>query len=612
MCGIVGFVSDKKIKVSDLILGLKKLEYRGYDSSGIAYNCDNKIKYIKKTGRISELEKVALDHNLLEEPFYCGIAHTRWATHGMVSEQNSHPHMDCKEQFAVIHNGIIENFQELKNQLEDRGHVFKSQTDSEVIVHLIEENFKKDLLQAVLATLNLLKGTYAIAVMHKDSPNEIIAARKGSPLVVSNIEGISMLASDVTPLLKYSKDMLFLNDGEVAVLTPNKYYIYDLEGKPIHRNPTKIFWDESLAEKSGYPHFMLKEIFEQPHSLKSALVGRLVNGEPQIQEIKYLYDFVKNKMNKIYVVACGTSYHAGVATKYFVNKYSNIDFEIEVASEFRYMNPQVDDRTLVLAISQSGETIDTLEGVRIAKNKGAFVLAISNVVGSTISRESDAVLYMNTGPEIGVAATKTYTAQIALLYTLASQIIYWKYGKNNEIEKVLKEIEKVPKIYEELLNNTNGHMMELVKKYKNFKDMMYIGRNFGYPAAMEGALKLKEISYINAIAYQAGELKHGPIALLDENFPVFAIVPFGGLRDKMISNIMEVKARGAKVIVLVSKEDTQTKKIADDFIDVPIVSEPLLPLIVAPLTQLFAYYIAIEKHLDPDKPRNLAKSVTVE
>jgi glucosamine--fructose-6-phosphate aminotransferase (isomerizing) len=608
----VGFVSDSGLEVEDLICGLKKLEYRGYDSAGIAYNNDHSIKYLKKSGKISEIEKALVEQNILKESFYSGIAHTRWATHGVVSETNSHPHLDCKKEIAVIHNGIIENFQELRNYLEKRGHMFTSQTDSEVIAHLIEDNYKADIFEAVLKSLKELKGTYAIAVIHKDRPDEIVAARKGSPLVISHSKNMGMLASDVTPLLKYSKEMNFLNDGEIAVIFPGNYKIYDLKGNLIDRKSIFISWDETLAEKSGYPHFMLKEIFEQPISLKSVLVGRLDDSEPKVKEIESLEDFVKNRMKKIYVVACGTSYHAGLATKYFTNKYSDIDFEIEVASEFRYMNPPIDDKTLVLAISQSGETIDTLEGVRKSKEKGAYILTISNVVGSTIPRESDAVLYLNTGPEIGVAATKTYTAQIALLYTLVSQIIYWKNGKSKEIQDILKHLKDMPKVFDEILNKTNGHMMDLVKKYKDFKDMMYVGRRFGYPAALEGALKLKEISYINAIAYQAGELKHGPIALIDETFPVFAIVPSGNLREKMISNIMEVKARGAKVITLTPENDKQTKKICDDFIDIPDLPDCLIPLVVAPITQLFAYYIALEKNLDPDKPRNLAKSVTVE
>jgi len=612
LCGIVGFVSDRKVKVGDLISGLKKLEYRGYDSAGLAYNADHSIKHVKMPGRISEIEKLLLSEDIMEESFYSGIAHTRWATHGVVSEQNSHPHLDCKEELAVVHNGIIENFQELKNSLEMKGHIFKSETDSEVIAHLIEDKYNGDLFESVLEALKELEGAYAIAVVHKDKPDQIIAARKGSPLVISCNEDMSMLASDVTPLLKYSKEMYFLNDGDVAVLTPKGYSLCSLDGVPIEKKTIRITWDESLAEKSGYTHFMLKEIFEQPTALESVLVGRLKDGKPQIKEIQSLESFVKGQMKKVYVVACGTSYHAGLATKYFVNRYSDIDFDIEVASEFRYMDPTIDSNTLVLAISQSGETIDTLEGVRLAKKKGAYVLAISNVVGSTISRESDAILYLNTGPEIGVAATKTYTAQIALLYTLAAQLIYWKGYKKEELDEMMRNIEKMPELFRMILDETNGHMMELVKKYKNFKDMMYIGRVFGFPAALEGALKLKEISYINAIAYQAGELKHGPIALLDDSFPVFAIVPSGKLREKMISNIMEVKARGARVIALTPKDDLQTKKICDDYIDVPSISEPLIPLVVAPITQLFAYYIAVQKGLDPDKPRNLAKSVTVE
>jgi glucosamine--fructose-6-phosphate aminotransferase (isomerizing) len=608
MCGIVGFVG-KNIKTEDFIEGLKKLEYRGYDSAGIAYNKNNKLSVIKKTGRIASLEEECKE--ILKEKIESGIAHTRWATHGSVSEANSHPHCDCKGEISLVHNGIIENYQDLKKELIEKGHIFKSDTDSEVIVHLIEEEYRGDLFNTVLKVVKKFEGAYAIAVIHKDFPDLIIAARKGSPLVISKNDEKSILASDVTPILKYSKEVMFLNDGEIALLTEENYKIYDLQGKEIIREPYKIEWDEQLAEKEGFSHFMEKEIFEQKQSIKAAISGRIRGGQPVVTELEPIKDFIKEKLESIYILACGTSYNAGLALKYFINRYSDININIEVSSEFRYMNPHVDETTLIIAISQSGETLDTLEGLRIAKDKGAYVVAMSNVFGSTIARESNSAIYMNTGPEIGVAATKTYTAQIAILYSIGAQIIKWKNQFNLEISHLLSEIEKISDLYEQIFEKKEK-IFELAKKYKDYLHMMYIGRNFGYTAALEGALKLKEISYIHATAYQAGELKHGPIALIDEHFPVFGIIPFDGLKEKMISNIMEVKARKAKVVCIVPEEIENLEEIVDDYITVPEVSEPLLPLIVAPITQLFSYYVAVLKELDPDKPRNLAKSVTVE
>jgi len=608
MCGIVGFVG-KNIKVDYFIDGLKKLEYRGYDSSGVSYDDNGKFCTIKKEGRIKDLEKELGD--IVNKNVNVGLAHTRWATHGGVSDENSHPHTNEDNKISVVHNGIIENFQELRKELISRGHVFRSSTDTEVIPHLIEECYRGNLLEAVIEAIKKLEGAYAIGVIHSEEPDKIVAARKGSPLVVAGNEELSIIASDVTPILKYSKEVNFINDGEIVELFGNNYKIFDLSGNPIERKPIHIDWDEELAEKGGYEHFMQKEIFEQPVSIKSAISGRIKNGQPCVKEIENIKSFIENDLKKIYVVACGTSYHAGLAFKYFMQNHSDINVEIEVASEFRYCNPNVNKNTLVIAVSQSGETIDTLEGVRLAKNKGAYVLAMSNVVGSTIPRESDSVVYMNTGPEIGVAATKTYTAQIAVLYSIGSQIMKWKNQYSTETEKIIKDIENLPEIYKKVLDNED-HIIELAREYVNYKHMMYIGRGTGYTAALEGALKLKEISYIHASGYQAGELKHGPIALLDESFPVFAIVPFNGLREKMISNIMEVKARKARIIAIVTENDEKVIEIANEVIKVPETSEDLLPLTVAPVTQLFSYHIAVLRGLDPDKPRNLAKSVTVE
>jgi glucosamine--fructose-6-phosphate aminotransferase (isomerizing) len=608
LCGIVGFVG-KEIKIEDLITGLKKLEYRGYDSAGIAYNNGSKIEIEKKEGKIEVLEQHL--HEIMKKDIKSGLAHTRWATHGAVSDINSHPHSGQKDEIAIVHNGIIENYQELKDELQKSGVKFKSETDTEVIAQVLEREYNGDLFDTVRKAVKLFEGAYAIGVMHKDDPNTIIAARKGSPMVIANNGKVSILASDVTPILKYSRKVVFLDDGEIVRLKPDGYKIYNLENEEIQKEIIDITWDETLAEKGGYDHFMEKEINEQPQSIKSALAGRIENGYPTIKELDSIKDFIKNDLEKIYIVACGTSYHAGYSMKYFVEAYSNINISLEVASEFRYMNPHVDDKTLVIAVSQSGETIDTLEGIRLAKQKGAHVLAMSNVVGSTIPRESHSVVYMNTGPEIGVAATKTYTAQISILYAIAAQIMNWKGYYTEEVKKIISELELIPDIYKEILSKKD-HILELAREYTHYKHMMFIGRGFGYTASLEGALKLKEISYINANGYQAGELKHGPIALLDESFPVFAIVPFNGLREKMISNIMEVKARKARVIAISTKGDEKIKKITNEYIEVPKTSEAISPLTVAPVTQLFAYYVAILRNLDPDKPRNLAKSVTVE
>jgi glucosamine--fructose-6-phosphate aminotransferase (isomerizing) len=608
LCGIVGFVG-KEIKIEDLISGLKKLEYRGYDSAGIAYNNDKNIEIEKKEGRI-EVLKEHLSKNL-NDTIKSGIAHTRWATHGAVSDKNSHPHSGEKNEIAIVHNGIIENFQELKDELLEEGVKFKSETDTEVIAQVLEREYNGNLFETVRKTVRLFEGAYAIGVMHKNDPDTIIAARKGSPMVIANDGNASILASDVTPILRYTKKVVFLDDGEIVKLKPEGYKIYNLENEEIEKEVIEIKWDETLAEKSGYDHFMEKEINEQPQAIKSALTGRIENGYPTIKELEPIKDFIKSDLEKIYIVACGTSYHAGYAMKYLIEAYSNINISLEVASEFRYMNPHIDDKTLVIAVSQSGETIDTLEGIRLAKKKGAHVLAMSNVVGSTIPRESHSVVYMNTGPEIGVAATKTYTAQISILYAIAAQIMHWKGYYTNEIKEIIKELELIPDIYKEILSKKD-HILELAREYTHYKHMMFIGRGFGYTASLEGALKLKEISYINANGYQAGELKHGPIALLDESFPVFAIVPFNGLREKMISNIMEVKARKARVIAISTKGDAKISKITNEYIEVPKTSEAISPLTVAPVTQLFAYYVSILRNLDPDKPRNLAKSVTVE
>ncbi|PLV57573.1 glutamine--fructose-6-phosphate transaminase (isomerizing) [Thermotoga sp. SG1] len=607
MCGIVGMVGEN-LKLEDLISSLQKLEYRGYDSAGIAYLQKDHFDVYKRRGKIDVL-KNGLKQKL-KDSFLVGIAHTRWATHGEPNDVNAHPHMDCRKEIAVVHNGIIENYRELKEFLEQKGHAFSSETDTEVIAHLIEEEFEGDLLEAVLKAVRKLKGAYAIAVVHRSIPDTIVAARKGSPLVVGAGEGVGILASDVTPLLRFTKDVVFLEDGDVMVLRKDGFEIYNMDGVKQNRRVYHVDWDEKSAEKGGYKHFMYKEIMEDPQALVNALVGRIKNDRPFFEELEHYEEFFKN-IDRIRVVSCGTSYYAGLVFKYFVENNTDIDVDVEVSSEFRYKRPHVKEGDVLLAISQSGETADTLESVRLAKKHGAKIVSIVNVVGSTLDRESDVTLFMNAGPEIGVAATKTYVAELAVLYLLGLKIMeingYW----NKETDEILDRLVRMPELLENVLRK-DPQIRELSEKYKDFKHFMYIGRGYGYPTALEGALKLKEITYIHATAYQAGELKHGPIALLDPEFPVFAVMPDDSLFFKTKSNVIESKSRNAKVIVLGTEGNKSLEEITSDIIHVPPTHESLYPLMMAPVIQLFAYHIADMKGLDPDKPRNLAKSVTVE
>ncbi|MBP9517757.1 MAG: glutamine--fructose-6-phosphate transaminase (isomerizing), partial [Fervidobacterium sp.] len=583
MCGIVGIIGSE-FKVDDLIDGLKKLEYRGYDSAGVAAVDGNGLYVSKSVGRIDALRGVVET----EKAVHNGIAHTRWATHGVPSDRNAHPHTDCTGKIAVVHNGIIENYQELKKGLVERGHKFHSETDTEVISHLIEENFKGDLYQAVLETLKKLRGAFAIVVIHSDIPDVMIGARKGSPLVFGCNEEKCMLASDVTPIIKYTRDVIFLEDGDVVYIQGNKARITDFSGNIVIRNRMHISWDENAAEKGGFKHFMLKEINEVPEAIESALVGRYdEKGFPVLHELD---EFNLERVKRILLVACGTSYHAGLVFKYFAEKYLDIDVLIDVASEFRYRPIRITDDTLTIAISQSGETADTLESIRAVRRAGGKIIAITNVVGSTITRESDVTLFMNAGPEIGVAASKTYINQLILLYTLALYMIK-KLGKWNNIhDEISRQILNSSKIIKQIIQDPK--IEQMADLYKNYNHFMYVGRGINTATAMEGALKLKEISYINAVAYAAGELKHGPIALLDPTFPVFAIAPKDSLYEKMRSNIEESKARNAKIITIATEGDKEIERISNNVIYIPQVNEDLYPLIIAPVIQLFAYYIA--------------------
>jgi len=608
MCGIVGMVGED-LTIRKLVDALKKLEYRGYDSAGVAVNSREGLRVTKAVGRISALEKILGDE--LDSSVVQGIAHTRWATHGGPSDFNAHPHTDCTGKIAVVHNGIIENFDVLRIDLEKKGHIFKSVTDTEVIAHLIEDHYSGDIVSAVRHTLVDLEGAYAIGVVHQDHPDVIVAARKGSPLVVGSTGESGYLASDVTPLLKHIRDVYFIDDGELAVIRPGSVSISRLDGTSVRKSSTRITWGEDSAEKGGYDHFMLKEIFEEPQTLRNALMSRIKDGAPRFKEIDHLKEEIA-KARSITVLACGTSYHAGLVFQRFIQDYSGIRIEVEVASEFRYRRLPEGFSDLVIAISQSGETADTLEGIRKAKRLGTRIISLTNVVGSTISRESDAVIYINAGPEIGVAATKTYVAQVAVLLLLGACISTIIGQSSSDIAKIVNELEGMPTVFENTLPAANEQCKRLAAEYSDFKHFMYMGRGYSYATALEGALKLKEISYIHASGYQAGELKHGPIALLDKDFPVFAIVPEDELKSKMISNIMETRARDAKVLAICSENDKEVSKTVNSRIEVPRVLDPLYPLVMSPYLQLFAYYIAVKRGLDPDKPRNLAKSVTVE
>lgn len=607
MCGIVGLVGDQ-VRISDLVEALEKLEYRGYDSAGVAFLKDCNLSIAKSKGKVESLKNQL--HDKLTEVIEAGIAHTRWATHGEPNDINAHPHSDCLGKISVVHNGIIENFRLLKIRLQELGHKFISQTDTEVIPHLIEEYYNGDLFEAVRKTVLKLEGSYAIAVIHADHPGIVIGARKGSPLVVGVNDSTNGLASDVTPLLKFTKKVIFLEDGELAELSRDGVKIIGFDGTVHERHPVCVNWSYESAQKSGYKHFMLKEIFEEPSCIVSVLTGRIKNGSVVLEELKP-FEKILESSKTIKVIACGTSYHAALVFKYLLENTTDITADVDVSSEFRYKRPHFNPESLVLAISQSGETADTLESVRLAKKYGAKIVAITNVVGSTLTREADCVLYLNAGPEISVAATKSYVAQLVMLYLLALNIGKIVNGSVQQNTELVDRLIRVPEIFENSLKSADK-IHELAKKYKDYKHFMYIGRAYGYPTALEGALKLKEISYIHATGYPAGELKHGPIAMLGPDFPVFAIAPNDYLFSKMKSNIIECRSRKARILTVTNDDNQEVAELADDVIMVNSSREELYPLLMTPVIQLFAYFVADELGLDPDKPRNLAKSVTVE
>ncbi|MFA6973781.1 MAG: glutamine--fructose-6-phosphate transaminase (isomerizing) [Parcubacteria group bacterium] len=622
MCGIVGYIG--KQKAAPIILeGLKRLEYRGYDSAGMSIMEKGKIVNFKAVGKVAELENKVNGKNISGT---LGIAHTRWATHGKPSDKNSHPHTDCARQIHLVHNGIIENYQELKDMLIKKKHKFTSETDSEVVAHLIEEFFKKpastrggsstrggnNFKEAVLETLKLLKGTYGLAIINKNEPGKIIVARMGSPLVLGLGHGENIIASDVSAIVRHTDRVIYLEDGEIAVVEAENYEITTIKNKAVAKKVTKLDWSVEKAEKGGFEHFMLKEIFEQPHAIADAIRGRLVakEGMAKLGGLRDVADRLRS-IEKIVIVSCGTSYHAGLVGEYMLEEYAGIPVEVEYASEFRYRKPLLSKNTAVIAISQSGETADTLAAIREAKEKGALALGIVNTVGSTIARETDAGVYNHAGPEIGVASTKAFSSQLSIFVLLTLML-----GRQREMsltmgKRIADEMNRIPRLIEEILQQKNI-IKKIAKKYVDYKDILYMGRKYNFPIALEGALKIKEISYVHAEGYPSGEMKHGPIALIDKNFPSIFIAPKDSVYEKNLSGMQEIKARGGRIIAIATTGDKHIQKLADDVIYIPKTLEMLTPLLSVIPLQLFAYYVGVGRGLDVDKPRNLAKSVTVE
>ncbi len=614
MCGIVGYLGSREA-YPILIKGLKRLEYRGYDSAGVALmSSDNALNVYKEKGKVSELEAYTQGKDISGG---AGIAHTRWATHGEPCQRNSHPHYSGSEQLAIIHNGIIENYATLKANLEQKGYTFKSDTDTEVLIQLIEyvkTSNNLDLLSAVQLSLHQVIGAYAIAILDKDNPTQIIAARKSSPLVVGVGEGEFFLGSDATPIVEYTDKVVYLNDGEIAVMTlGEELKVVDIDNAKITPEVKKVELTLGQIEKGGFPHFMLKEIFEQPQRIRDCMRGR-VNLEFNKISLASVIDNRDRLVNasRIIIVACGTSWHAGLIGKQLLETYTQIPVDVEYASEFRYRRPVIHPTDVVIAISQSGETADTLAAMELARNKGAFIYGICNNIGSSIPRNSDSGAYTHVGPEIGVASTKAFTGQVTVLTMLALSLAS-KRGtiEDNLLHELVSELNTIPEKIEEVLKS-NEQIERLARTFTYAHNFLYLGRSFNYPVALEGALKLKEISYIHAEGYPAAEMKHGPIALIDSEMPIVVIATQNEMYEKVLSNVQEIKARKGRIIAIVTEGDTQMKNVADDIIEVPKTIDCFEPLIATIPLQLLSYHIAVCKGRDVDQPRNLAKSVTVE
>ncbi len=610
MCGIVGYVGHRDA-VSFILPGLRRLEYRGYDSAGIATVSRTSLDVRKTTGRIADLEAVLTSDRPTGT---LGVGHTRWATHGRPSEANAHPHLDCHARLAVVHNGIIENYRELRKTLAAEGHRFRSQTDTEVIAHLIERYQTNGLAAAVLRAARDLRGAFAIACIASAAPNTLVALRRGSsPLVIGYGRGEMFVASDIPALLGQTREVLVLDEGELAVLTPDGITLRTLDGAPLRRRPTTIPWDGEAAEKSGYPHFMLKEIFEQPEALRNTMRERLDLETPDIRIPELgLKDRDLAGLNRLCFVACGTSWHAALVGKYLVEEFARLPVEVDIASEFRYRRPVLDSRVLTVPISQSGETADTLAALREAKDQGSRAVAICNVVGSSLAREADGVVYTRAGLEIGVASTKAFTAQLVAVTLLALKLgLARNFADPALVRQVIKGLAELPDLLAVVLQQSDA-IRRIAQRFVDSQHFLYLGRGLNYPLALEGALKLKEISYIHAEGYPAGEMKHGPIALIDSRMPVVAIAPRGATYEKMTSNIEEIKARDGIVIAIATEGDGEMAAKGDLVISVPPAPEWLQPLLIAVPLQLLAYHLGVLRGADVDQPRNLAKSVTVE
>ncbi|HVD67397.1 MAG TPA: glutamine--fructose-6-phosphate transaminase (isomerizing) [Actinomycetota bacterium] len=614
MCGIVGYVGrDEALPI--VMEGLRRLEYRGYDSAGIAV-VDGVLTVRKRAGKLAELEALLVDRPA--PPATIAIGHTRWATHGAPTEGNAHPHLDCEGRVAVIHNGIIENFQELRARLDKQGHVFASETDTECVAHLLEEKLADagSLADAVRMAVGELEGSYALVVISSNHPDELVGVKVSSPLVVAMWDGgEAMLASDIPALLGTHRadrpTIAPVDEGRIVSLTRDGVAAMDLDGAGVPLHPIEVDWNVAQAQKGGYPYFMRKEIDEQPAAIRDTLAGRVHDGGLQLDELR-VPDDVLREVSKVFVVACGTAFHSGLVAKYAIEQWTRLPVEIEIASEFRYRDPVLGPDTLTLAVSQSGETIDTLEAARHAARQGSQVLAVTNTVGSSLAREADGVFYTHAGPEIGVAASKTFSTQMVAQELVALYLAQVRAAKfPEEISEVLADLDELPvKVARAIASE--DRVRAIADRLADARDVLFIGRHTGYPAALEGALKLKELSYIHAEAYPAGELKHGPIALIEDGVPVVAIATRCHVYPKMLSNIQEVKARGASVIAIVTEGDTEAARLADHVLEVPETPELLSPVVVTVPLQLLAYHVAVLRGCDVDQPRNLAKSVTVE
>jgi glucosamine--fructose-6-phosphate aminotransferase (isomerizing) len=611
MCGIVGYIGNRDA-LPILLAGLRRLEYRGYDSAGIGLISDGEVQIRRATGKIDQLT-----HLLSEEPFPeaaqgASIAHTRWATHGSPTTENAHPHLDYTSEFACVHNGIIENSREIREQLERDGHTFTSETDSEVIPQLIKAFYEGDLVAAVAACINRLEGTYGVAIVSKSHPDQLIVARRGSPIVIGVGEGESIVASDVSAIVGHTAQVMFLEDDDIAVVTADSVDVRNVDNVPIERRVTEIDWDVGLIQKGGHEHFMLKEILEQPEALRNTIRGRLDyrQGTALLSGLN-MGPIDLATVNRIVIAACGTSMHAGMVSEYFFEDLAAIPTEVEQAAEFRYRNPIIDHSTLVIAISQSGETADTLAALREAQTKGAQVVALCNVVGSTIAREAGRGIYLHAGPEIGVASTKAFTCQVTALLMMAMKFARTRRMTREDGIALAEEIERLPDYVQKVLDQKSG-IEEIAIKLAGAKDSFFIGRGCLYPVALEGALKLKEISYAHAEGYHAAELKHGPIALLQDDVPVVALANDVPGRTKILTNIQECRARHAPVIVTATEGDEEVEAYSEDVIWIPRTHTFLTTITTAVALQLLAYYVARERGCDIDQPRNLAKSVTVE